>query len=398
MKVHDLRHHYSMLAARARAQPLSRRVIAALALALLPLGILVYASASSSYGELQAGRERLVSARFDLLRQSASFRLGQIVGDLEGLAGKLADGLTAKEACNGFRERARRTGVAALIDFDPDGRVRCQFGEGTPPGAIVRFARAIPVATNTRYVNTAIGDPGGAGVWIASRDAGARAQGGAIAARLAPADLRPALIGTVAALALLVVAVALFGPVLALAPIHGLQLVVGILLLVFGLGWLRKAILRAGGALPLHDETATFEKETRALRGAAEATTADWLAGIAAFKAVLLEGTEVVFIVLAVAARPGLLIPAALGAAAACVLVLAAGLALRAPLSTVPENTLKFAVGGLLTGFGVFWCSEGLNAPFPGGDWAILGLVGAFLLLGLGLSRFVRSRIGAVAA
>jgi uncharacterized membrane protein len=206
--------------------------------------------------------------------------------------------------------------------------------------------------------------------------------------------IRPAVIGTVAALVLLVVAVALFGPLLALAPIHGLQMVVGVLLLVFGLGWLRKAILRAGGALALHDETATFEKETRALRGAAGGTTADWLAGMAAFKAVLLEGTEVVFIVLAVAARPGLLLPAALGAAAAVVLVLAVGLALRAPLSRAPENTLKFAVGGLLTGFGVFWCSEGLNAPFPGGDWAILGLVGLFLLLGLGLSRLVRARVG----
>jgi uncharacterized membrane protein len=210
--------------------------------------------------------------------------------------------------------------------------------------------------------------------------------------------VKPALIGTAAALAVLVVVVALFGPLLALAPIHGLQLVVGILLLVFGLGWLRKAILRAGGALALHDETAAFEKESRALRGAAGATTADWLAGVAAFKAVLLEGTEVVFIVLAVAARPGLLLPASLGAAAACVLVLTAGLALRAPLSRVPENTLKFVVGGLLTGFGVFWCSEGLNAPFPGGDWAILGLVGLFLLLGLGLARIVRSRNGMVAA
>jgi uncharacterized membrane protein len=210
--------------------------------------------------------------------------------------------------------------------------------------------------------------------------------------------IRPALIGTVAALAVLVVAVAMFGPLLALVPIHSLQLVVGSLLLVFGLGWLRKAVLRAGGALALHDEDATFEKESRVLRGAAGATTADWLAGFAAFKAVLLEGTEVVFIVIAVGVRPGLLVPAAFGAAAAGVLVLATGLALRAPLSRVPENTLKFVVGGLLTGFGVFWCAEGLNSPFPGGDWAILGLVGLFLLLSLGLARIVRSRIGLVAA
>jgi len=208
--------------------------------------------------------------------------------------------------------------------------------------------------------------------------------------------IRPALIGSLAALLVLVVAVAVFGPLLTLVPIHGLQLVIGVLLLVFGLGWLRKAVLRAGGALPLHDETAAYDIETRALRGASGATAADWLAGLAAFKAVLLEGTEVVFIVLAVGARPGLLLPAAVGAAAACILVLVAGLALRAPLSRVPENSLKFAVGALLTGFGVFWCSEGLGAPPPGGDWAILFLIGGFLALGLILSGFVRGRLKGV--
>ncbi len=210
--------------------------------------------------------------------------------------------------------------------------------------------------------------------------------------------VRPALIGTSAALALLVVAVALFGPLLAMVPIHGLQFVVGALLLVFGLGWLRKAVLRAGGALALHDETAAFEEETSSLRGAARSSAADWLAGVAAFKAVLLEGTEVVFIVLAVGARPGLLLPAAAGAAAACALVLAAGVALRAPLARVPENTLKFVVGSLLTGFGVFWCCESLGAAFPGGDWAILVLVPFFLFLAFALSRLVRSRVSAVAA
>jgi uncharacterized membrane protein len=102
---------------------------------------------------------------------------------------------------------------------------------------------------------------------------------------------------------------------------------------------------------------------------ASDANAADWLASLAAFKAVLLEGTEVVFIVLAVGARPGLLAPAALGAAAACVLVLTIGALLRRPLTRVPENTLKFLVGGLLTGFGVFWSCEGLGAPWPGGDW-----------------------------
>lgn len=206
--------------------------------------------------------------------------------------------------------------------------------------------------------------------------------------------IRPAVLGAGAALAALTLVVAIFGPMIAAIPVHGLQIVVGVLLLVFGLGWLRKAVLRAGGALALHDEAATFMKETELLRGdaAIDSRAADWLAGMTAFKAVLLEGTEVVFIVLAIGARPGLLGPAALGAAAACVMVLAVGIALHQPLSKIPENTLKFLVGGLLTGFGVFWTSEGLGAAWPGGDWAILGLVVFYLAAGLTLARLVRVR------
>ena len=204
--------------------------------------------------------------------------------------------------------------------------------------------------------------------------------------------VRPAAIGAAAALAVLACVVAAFGPLLASVPVHGLQLAVGILLLVFGLGWLRKAVLRAAGVLALHDEDQAFAKETQALRGHAGAreTAANWLAGTVAFKAVLLEGTEVVFIVLAVGARPGLLVPAAVGAAAACVLVLALGLAVRRPLAKIPENSLKFLVGGMLTGFGTFWCCEGLGAPWPGGDWAILGLVALYLAAGLALSVTLR--------
>jgi Ca2+/H+ antiporter, TMEM165/GDT1 family len=211
--------------------------------------------------------------------------------------------------------------------------------------------------------------------------------------------VRPAAAGAVAALAVLAAVVAAFGPLLAGVPVHGLQLAVGVLLLVFGLGWLRKAVLRAGGVLALHDEGEAFAKETQALRREAQARSkaADWLAGMVAFKAVLLEGTEVVFIVLAVGARPGLLAPAAIGAAAACVLVLAIGLALRRPLSRIPENSMKFLVGGLLTGFGVFWCCEGLGAPWPGGDWAIPGLVAVYLAAGLALSGVLRQGVGRAA-
>ncbi|MEO8812293.1 MAG: hypothetical protein ABI376_05200 [Caulobacteraceae bacterium] len=207
---------------------------------------------------------------------------------------------------------------------------------------------------------------------------------------------RPAIVGTVAALVLLAIAVAFFGPLLASVPIHGLQFVIGVLLLVFGLGWLRKAVLRAGGAVALHDETAAYAKQTEALRRQSDAHGAagDWLAGMAAFKAVLLEGTEVVFIVLAVGARPGLLLPAAIGAAAACALVLAAGIVLRAPLAKIPENSMKFAVGALLTGFGVFWCCEGLGTPWPGGDWAIGGLVALYLAAGIVMAAAVRRTAG----
>ncbi|HEY5290076.1 MAG TPA: hypothetical protein VIJ59_08590 [Caulobacteraceae bacterium] len=201
---------------------------------------------------------------------------------------------------------------------------------------------------------------------------------------------RPAILGTLAALAVLVLAVALFGPLLGAIPIHGLQLVIGVLLLLFGLGWLRKAILRAGGALPLHDESAAFDKQTRTLEAGASNAAADWIAGVAAFKAVLLEGTEVVFIVLAVGARPGLLAPAAIGAGAACVLVAALGLAIRKPLARVPENSLKFLVGTMLSAFGLFWTAEGLTAPFPFGDWAILALVGAILIIALVMTAYVR--------
>ncbi len=204
---------------------------------------------------------------------------------------------------------------------------------------------------------------------------------------------RPAALGTIAALACLALAIAVFGPLIAHAPVHGLQLVIGVLLLIFGLGWLRKAILRAGGALALHDETAAFAEETSALQANAQSAAADWLAGVVAFKAVLLEGTEVVFIVLAVGARPGLLAPAALGAAIACVVVLGLGLIIRKPLARVPENSLKFVVGSLLTGFGVFWTAEGLGVPFPIGDWALPLLIGLFLAVGATMALIVRSVI-----
>jgi uncharacterized membrane protein len=178
---------------------------------------------------------------------------------------------------------------------------------------------------------------------------------------------------------------------LGLIPLAVLQLVIGILLLLFGLGWLRKAVLRAAGLMALHDETAIFEREKARIGAEAQTSeAADFLVGLAAFKAVLLEGLEVVFIVLAVGAGRGLLIPASIGALAAFVAVMAFGLAIQGPLHRVPENTLKFAVGVMLSSFGVFWTAEGLGVALPGGDAALVALVAIFLFAALALARLVK--------
>lgn len=212
---------------------------------------------------------------------------------------------------------------------------------------------------------------------------------------------RPALSGAAAALGVLAAIVVLLGPLLDRVPLHLLQLVVGVLLLLFGLGWLRKAALRAAGIIPLHDEQAIYERETASL-GAVSGTTrvaaANWIAGMAAFKAVLLEGLEVVFIVIAVGAGRGLIWPAGLGALAACALVLCVGAAVHRPLSQVPENTLKFGVGVMLAAFGVFWTGEGLGVDWPGQDFALLGFAALFLVGGLYAVRLARRTRREIAA
>jgi len=202
---------------------------------------------------------------------------------------------------------------------------------------------------------------------------------------------RPALAGTGAGVALLVVLVVALGPLLGRIPIEWLQLVVGVLLLLFGMRWLRKAVLRAAGVIALHDETAAYAEETEEMKRAGRAHGGwDAIAIVTSFKAVVLEGLEVVFIVIAVGAVGDRMIPAATGAAAAGLLVIALGLVLHRPLARVPENALKFAVGVLLSAFGVFWVGEGAGFAWPGADLAILGLIGVFLLAALvavGLGR-----------
>ncbi len=193
---------------------------------------------------------------------------------------------------------------------------------------------------------------------------------------------RSALVGVGAATLVLAVIVAALGPALTKIPISALQLVVGVLLLTFGLQWLRKAILRASGFKELHDEEAIFARELEEARAAGSEQRAglDWYGFTLAFKGVLLEGLEVAFIVVTFGSTQGSIGLAALGAAAALVLVVVVGVLVRAPLTRVPENALKFAVGAMLTTFGIFWSVEGAGASWPGED-AALPVVLAFVLV-----------------
>ena len=200
---------------------------------------------------------------------------------------------------------------------------------------------------------------------------------------------RSALIGAGAGALFLTVLTLAVGPALQRIPLASLQLVVGALLLLFGMRWLRKAILRAGGVIGFHDEAAIYAKQTAALarhRGGTPPpplrAPLDRVSLATSFKAVTLEGLEVIFIVIATGAG-GLLAPAAVGAALAGSLVILAGLGLRRPVARVPENTLKFAVGVLLSAFGVFWVGEGRGFPWPGEDLALLGLVAGFTVVAL---------------
>lgn len=202
---------------------------------------------------------------------------------------------------------------------------------------------------------------------------------------------RPAIIGTTAALLVLAALVLILGPTLQFIPLNVLQLIVGVLLLLFGMGWLRKAILRSAGVLPIHDELQAYDTETDELATqSGDPATLRWIAGIAAFKAVLLEGLEVVFIVVAIGAGRGLLIEASLGALVACILVLIVGATVHKPLSKVPENTLKFGVGVMLSAFGVFWTGEGLAVEWPGEDLILLPLALVFLVAGIALAHVAR--------
>jgi uncharacterized membrane protein len=205
---------------------------------------------------------------------------------------------------------------------------------------------------------------------------------------------RSSLTGVAAATLALAAVVAALGPALTVVPLNALRLVVGALLLVFGLQWLRKAILRASGFKALHDEDAIFARELREAESVPREERAglDWYGFTLSFKGVFLEGLEVAFIVLTFGSTQGSIPLAAVGAAAAIVLVAGAGVAARAPLARVPENTMKFAVGIMLTTFGVFWSAEGAGAHWPGGDAAILAVLAGVLLWSAFLVAVLRRR------
>jgi uncharacterized membrane protein len=205
---------------------------------------------------------------------------------------------------------------------------------------------------------------------------------------------RSTLFGVATATVALGVVVAVLGPALTLIPIEILRLFVGTLLLIFGLQWLRKAILRASGYKALHDEDATYREEIEAAQHAGTVTRGgmDWYSFTISFKGVFLEGLEVAFIVLTFGSTQGSIPLAALGAAAAIVVVGAIGVAVHQPLSRVPENTMKFAVGVMLTMFGIFWGAEGAGVAWPGGDLAILYLLAFVLVMSFAYVALLRQK------
>jgi uncharacterized membrane protein len=201
---------------------------------------------------------------------------------------------------------------------------------------------------------------------------------------------RSAAWGVAAALAALAVIVGALGPAIANIPIDALRVVVGGLLLIFGLQWLRKAILRASGLKARHDEEAIYEAEVALLRTAGARGAHDWYAFTVAFKGVFLEGLEVAFIIVTFGGAQKNVGLAVLGAAAALIVVLAAGVIAHAPLSRVPENTLKFGVGIMLSSFGIFWSAEGAGVSWPGADASLVAVIAFVVVCAFGLVALLR--------
>jgi uncharacterized membrane protein len=207
--------------------------------------------------------------------------------------------------------------------------------------------------------------------------------------------------GMGAALVVLAVITAAIGPAVSHLPLTGLRLVVGALLAIFGLQWMRKAVLRAAGYKALHDEASAYRREVAAAEAAARESrrgVSDWYSFTLAFKGVLLEGLEVVFIVITFGSSQKNIGAAVIGAAAAIIVVTIVGIAVKAPLTKVPENWMKFAVGVMLTSFGTFWGAEGAGVAWPGDDAALLVLVPVMALAAGGCVYWLRYRKTAAAA
>lgn len=207
--------------------------------------------------------------------------------------------------------------------------------------------------------------------------------------------------GMAVALVVLAAVTAAIGPAISYLPLTALRLIVGALLAIFGLQWLRKAVLRATGYKALHDEASAYLREVAAAETATKESrrgVTDWYAFTLAFKGVLLEGLEVVFIVITFGDNQKNIGAAVIGAAAAIVVVTITGIAVRAPLTKVPENWMKFAVGIMLTSFGTFWGAEGAGIAWPGNDAVLLVLVPLIALVSAGCIFWLRSRKAAVSA
>jgi uncharacterized membrane protein len=208
-------------------------------------------------------------------------------------------------------------------------------------------------------------------------------------------DWKSSLLGTGTGLGVLAVIIGAIGPSISKVPINGLRLFVGGLLLVFGLQWVRKAILRSSGYKALHDEEKIFQEELAVARKAKEGKrfgVADWYAYTLSFKGVLLEGLEVAFIVLTFGTIAHKILLASAAAFSAVVLVVIAGIALRKPLARVPENSMKFIVGIMLTSFGIFWGAEGAGAMWPKADASLLGIIPFMIVISVIMIQILKAR------
>jgi Ca2+/H+ antiporter, TMEM165/GDT1 family len=204
---------------------------------------------------------------------------------------------------------------------------------------------------------------------------------------------RSGLIGAGCGAVVLAAIVAVAGSALVHVPLDALHIVVGAVLLLFGLSWLRKAVLRTAGTKALRDEDAIYVRQVDEMRSNVSARFGeglDLLALTASFKAVVIEGLEVVLIVVAVGNTAAALVPAALGAVAAAIVVIALGILIRRPLARVPENALKFGVGVIIVSFGIFWLGEGSGLVWPGGDLAVLALIGCVFALAYSVAASLR--------